>query len=602
MNSTRQADQCLDRFAHIVRRGVAVLLAGVCAFASSAAELQWVHPGAGVFQVGANWQGGVAPGSPDTALFAQPMTHSVTLQANAVNNAMRARSGDVTLQLDGRTLSLQNFFASLFVADTPGSVSKLRLRNGAVQSFTAYAGDASHADATIDVGQGAVWTNTFDVRLANAADSNGLLRVRQGGVVNAQRDVMLGVQRDALGRVIVEGNGSLLSIGRDLNLGYLGDADVTVRNKGRVTALNLYAGRSSTSSGLFLVEGLGTTASFVFRLALGSGFLGDGAFIARDRAHVSCVFGILAEFEQSDALATIEGGAVWDIADVLMVGYKSRGTMLVRDEGRVHSRYCNVGFTYAGGDGKVIITDPGSRWVNQEFLRIGLHATGPGVVRVEHGAEIVSETVTVGAWGELAGDGVVRADVTNAGLVTPGARAADGQSIDVGTLHVDGSFTQESGGRLVVEVGGYAPGSGHDVLQVSGHAALGGVLEVRLRDGFDPPMGAIFKVIGASSMSGAPSQTVFPSLSGGRFFLLYSDGASLYLAVLQGLQPPPGPPPAPIPLPEGFETPPVPFVDAYAESSCEEDHARARERAEAARRAAATALLAAWLDSLAQGE
>ena len=101
--------------------------------------------------------------------------------------------------------------------------------------------------------------------------------------------------------------------------------------------------------------------------------------------------------------------------------------------------------------------------------------------------------VTVGA-GTLSGHGTVAAPVTSAGTVLPGTSP--------GILTVAGSYTQAAGGTLDIEIGGGDPGSGHDQLAVSGHASLGGTLELEALGGFAPSIGQTFTIVTYGSHTG----------------------------------------------------------------------------------------------------
>ena len=535
-----------------VRCGAAALaLAGSPAFGAGVA---WITKGDGVYSDGANWQTGAPPGPTDDPLFTLPLAATVSFLANATNNALRVRDGDVTLAMGGRTLSLQNFTSSLVVGDTPGADVALRVRHGAVQTFAATAGGAGFGHAVLDIGEGAAWHTVFDARIADARDASATLHIHSGGAGVVQRDVLMGVQRGTAGVCVVEGVGSALHAGRNLNLGFAGDAAMVVRNGAHATAENLYVGRSGTSEGLFVVEGEGSGASFVFRIALGSGFRGTGGFVARDHASVSSVFGILGEIEESVATATVESGAEWRNLDFIIVVYKGAGTLRVGDGALVTSRTVNVGHL-AGAWGEAVVVGPGARWENTEFVRVGVQGGAAGALRVEQGGALRSDTIEIGAWGEVSGDGEIESRVTNGGVIIPGARSEDGAPSGVGELTIAGDYTQQSAGRLVVTIAGPAHTSAHGVLRVDGDATLAGVFEARLADGFDPPLGSMFSVVRAGSIAGSFEEWVLPQLTGGRFFLAFSNGSTLTLAVLQGLQPPtpPAPPDSPVPLPWWFE-------------------------------------------------
>ena len=96
--------------------------------------------------------------------------------------------------------------------------------------------------------------------------------------------------------------------------------------------------------------------------------------------------------------------------------------------------------------------------------------------------------------GTVAGSGTIVADLNNAGgRVSPGA--------SIGHLILDGDYSQGQDGILLIEIGGTAPGE-YDVLEITGHATLGGALEVALIDGFKPSCGDVFEFMTFGSRTG----------------------------------------------------------------------------------------------------
>ena len=79
---------------------------------------------------------------------------------------------------------------------------------------------------------------------------------------------------------------------------------------------------------------------------------------------------------------------------------------------------------------------------------------------------------------------------------------------------------------LTMELGGLAPGSQHDQLQILGTAQLDGALDVTLINGFNPTAGDYFSLFNGNT-SGAFQTVNLPGLSPGLSWdssLLYSGG------------------------------------------------------------------------------
>ena len=111
-----------------------------------------------------------------------------------------------------------------------------------------------------------------------------------------------------------------------------------------------------------------------------------------------------------------------------------------------------------------------------------------------NGGALASTTTIDIQGGSLSGFGTVTANVSNAGQVNPG--------LSSGILNIDGNYTQTPTGVLNVEIGGLAPGTGFDQLNITGNAALDGTLNISLIGGFSPSPGDIFEIMTFSSPTG----------------------------------------------------------------------------------------------------
>ena len=81
-----------------------------------------------------------------------------------------------------------------------------------------------------------------------------------------------------------------------------------------------------------------------------------------------------------------------------------------------------------------------------------------------------------------------------------------------GTLSINGDFTQDASGILVIEMGGLGQGE-FDILDVSGNAILDGMLEIELFGGYMPTLGDTFNVLYAVDIFG--SFTNGPTINAG---------------------------------------------------------------------------------------
>jgi hypothetical protein len=101
--------------------------------------------------------------------------------------------------------------------------------------------------------------------------------------------------------------------------------------------------------------------------------------------------------------------------------------------------------------------------------------------------------------GQLIGSGTITGPVrNNGGSVAPG--------FSPGKITIEGNYTQGADGVLNIEIGGNSPGDGYDQLRVIGTATLGGTLNLKLINGFQPRLGDVFEIIDPNAVSGTFAQ------------------------------------------------------------------------------------------------
>lgn len=98
--------------------------------------------------------------------------------------------------------------------------------------------------------------------------------------------------------------------------------------------------------------------------------------------------------------------------------------------------------------------------------------------------------------------------INNGGLLSPGHSP--------GTIVIDGDFTQDAGGRTVMEIGS----DENDKLEISGQANFAGVLEILL-DGFDCLEGEVITLMTYASFDGSFDEILGLNFEGGSFDLNY---------------------------------------------------------------------------------
>jgi hypothetical protein len=156
----------------------------------------------------------------------------------------------------------------------------------------------------------------------------------------------------------------------------------------------------------------------------------------------------------------------------------------------------------------------------------------PAVYHLLGGTNAFAKGLRIASNAMLTGNGTIAANVTNSGVIAPGASA--------GRIDINGQLVLTNSSELRLELGGYAQGSQFDFLNVAGSVMLGGTLSVSLIDQFQSVMtnGASFTVLTAGSLlTGAFANVA----SGGsltttdgyaRFTVLYAGATALRLTGL----------------------------------------------------------------------
>ena len=184
-------------------------------------------------------------------------------------------------------------------------------------------------------------------------------------------------------------------------------------------------------------------------------------------------------------------GSLWEANGSIRVGNYGTGTVTIDDGGAITSTDTVIG-KLATGLGEVSIDGSASSWTCTEQFVIG--EGGTGVLSLADNGRIVASQIEIGIPGQVFGMGQLQGTVGNRGLIAPGR--------DIGTLLVDGDYTQRSEGMLSIELGGPVPGFQYDMLYVTGSAAIAGELRIELVNGYEPPPGQQFTVLTAADLTG----------------------------------------------------------------------------------------------------
>ncbi len=273
----------------------------------------------------------------------------------------------------------------------------------AVSDMNGYIGWAGGTGGVTVNGVGSTWTNTGRINVGT-----GALSINNGGVVNVV-SLFTGINPGASATITVDGSGSSLSGGGDLNLGYSGAASLTVSN--------------------------GANASF------------NSIYVATDYGSSSAINVGAAAGASAVAAGTLD-------VDRILFG-AGAGTLIfnhTNTDYNFSAKLARAGAIRQIGSGSTILSGDSTDFT--------------GTTSVEGGALIVNGTLggtlSVGA-ARLGGVGTVR-NVTlgNGSIIAPGN--------SVGTLNVAGDLTFGAGSTYQVDVD---PDHGtNDLIHVAGAAYL----------------------------------------------------------------------------------------------------------------------------------
>lgn len=190
--------------------------------------------------------------------------------------------------------------------------------------------------------------------------------------------------------------------------------------------------------------------------------------------------------------------------------------------GSVSAGFINQGF---------LIIDAGSKTV--DFSSLPFDNDG-GTIGIQSGTLALGQALVLDQSSDaLMGFGTLVGDVENQqGLVTPGRNDPTAGIFQIGTLTIDGSYSQGSAGVLAIDLDSSLSGLQYDVLNVTGQLNAGGVIDFNLINGSSVLAAAAlidqsFKPLVFGSFSGQFDQANIPD---GLNFTLGNNGAISILA------------------------------------------------------------------------
>jgi outer membrane autotransporter protein len=317
-------------------------------------------------------------------------------------------------------------------------------------------------------------TLTGDLTLGDWTSGNGTYNL-SGGSLSARSEII-----GSFGSGVFNQSGGTNTVTGDLRMG---------DQPGRTGAYNLSGGSLFTANTIV-------------------GNMGEGTFTQTGGSHTVSHTLTLAAIPGSSGIYNLQGGSL----TAGTVNLNSGGTfnqtggnlnaaIFNQQGGTVEGALENQGtFNYSSGAFSGRLLNYGAVNFNADFTAanglanysaIGINAgrtvTLNGQGLDNHGSLLVNGTLIGGGpllndtTGFLGGTGTLQGAFTNMGTVNPGNA--------VGTLNVEGSYTQAASGILQVEI---ASATSYDQLRVTGNASLNGTLTPTLLNGYHPQAGQVF--------------------------------------------------------------------------------------------------------------
>jgi T5SS/PEP-CTERM-associated repeat protein len=471
---------------------------------------------------GSQITGGGTIGDAGTGTLSISLDGDVVSQSVTIGNQTGSNG---TATIDGPGCTWQ---ATGLVIGNAGT-GTLTVKNGADvnnNSFTNSSGTIGGVAGSVGTvtveGAGSTWSNNFDLSVGEGGE--GTLRIKDAGAVSANFG-SLGDGAGSVGHVVIETN-STWTIANTLLVGSQGEGTVMITGAGKLFTngsnpnFGSSIGGAPGGVGTVSVDGAGSEwISPAAGLYVGvSG--GTGTLNITNGADVSNGEAILGRGFELGAHGTVNvngAGSSWTNSGRLDVGLVGTGVVNVSSGGAISSASARIG-GQATGVGTVSI-GAGSTWNNAGTIEVGINGNGTleilsgGTVTAPGGTTIDVNGASGTGSGRLTGAGTLVSNVTNNGIVAPGASP--------GTLDIVGNYFHGSSGKLQIEIA--APNS-FDKLEVTGQASLFGSLEIILLNGFIPSVNDSFEILtaGTRNFMFASVTVTTNSMPAGAFNVVYT--------------------------------------------------------------------------------
>jgi T5SS/PEP-CTERM-associated repeat protein len=356
---------------------------------------------------------------------------------------------------------------------------------GKVDDRTSFIGSGPTSTGSVTVtGAGSKWTQTGNLTIGgvgviNGNSATGSLHVSLGGRIDTGGDAQIGSAGSATARL--EDSASQWNVTGAMNVSDVATLFIVSGAKAIANTANVRgtvwvdeAGSSWAIANYLNIAGtscLGTGCT----VTPSTVNVGDGAHVDARVTQVGATFGSAQVF--------VDGaGSTWTTPEQLYVGLSGGGRFGVTGGAQVNTGTTELGVAPTASG---IVSVDASNWTNSGEFTVGV--AGTGKLTVSSGGTVsAGGSFVIGPQGTLEGNSHVAANVRNEGHVAPGIAISFSPPNAIGSLHIDGTYTQTSIAALDIQL---ASAASLDTLSITGAATLNGTLNVTLFNGFIPAAG-----------------------------------------------------------------------------------------------------------------
>ncbi|WP_425605798.1 autotransporter outer membrane beta-barrel domain-containing protein [Paraburkholderia translucens] len=386
-------------------------------------------------QTGSTTSGAIELGTGGVSATISAANTGITLGSNILlddANAALAISNDNNLNVSG-------------IISGSGSVTVSGTGTLTLSGVNSYSGDTTISSGTLALSgagsiarsSGVTDNGTFDI--SGTTNGTSITSLSGGGFVTLGGKTLTLTNASGTFGGTISGSGSLtLASGTET-----------------LTATNSYTGATTVDTGSTLaLTGTGSVAASI-------GVTDNGTF---------------------DISGTNSGASIQNLSGSGTVALGSRTLTLTNASGTFNGAFTGMGSLIKQGTGTLILDGNSASFAGTTEIAAGLLEVGD----IDNAQAVLGGNVTVDKDGTLRGHGTVTGDVSNSGTVAPGG--------SIGTLTIDGNYTQASNATLSIEVSPTAASK----LVVNGSATLNGVLAITYDPGTYSP-GSKYTLVSASN-------------------------------------------------------------------------------------------------------